>query len=192
MNETSPQSQPVPRPDGFAAAALGVFAATLAIIAVDQLTKHWIATHIQQLHSFSDDYPRIDVIPGFFDIVHHRNFGAAFGILQGQRVFFVVITIVALGLLFWMFRASWRAGERRWTRVAVWPLFLGGAVGNLFDRIRGDGVIDFLHFYYQPLGHYPSFNVADSCICIGIFLLILYALPGRKRSGDGDHASVPS
>ncbi|MBE7558100.1 signal peptidase II [bacterium] len=187
----SPPAAPSPT-DGFPFALARVIAVALAIIAVDQWTKHWVSTHLRQLGSFSPGYDRIVIIPGFFDIVHHRNFGAAFGILQGHRTFFLVATVVAMILLFYMFHTAWRSGERRCSRHVVWPLFFGGAVGNLIDRIRGDGVVDFLHFYHEPLGHYPSFNVADSCICIGICLLIFYSLPRRRRTGAGADASLHS
>lgn len=183
-----------PRPDppssGFSAALLKVLLVALLIVLVDQGSKAWIAANLRQLSSFDLAHDRIVIIPGFFELVHHRNYGAAFGILQGRRNFFIAATLLALGLLYWMFRCVWLGGERRLWRLAVWPLFIGGAVGNLIDRLRGDGVVDFLHFYYEPLGHYPSFNVADSCITIGISLLILQSLPRRKPPGVSPDAPL--
>jgi len=175
---------------GFGAALAKVCGIGLLIVVVDQLSKEWVASHLREAGSLSGAYDRIVIIPGFFDIIHHRNFGAAFGIMQGRHLLFIVATLVAMYLLFWMFRSTWKAGERRLRWLIVWGLFLGGALGNLVDRVRGQGVVDFLHVYYAPLGDYPTFNVADSCITIGIILLILFSLPTRPKKKDKDYASL--
>jgi len=142
-----------------------IFALTLALalLAADQLTKLWI----------SAVKPLTHVIPGFFTIHYVENSGAAFGILQGKQPFLIVVSVAASGIL-----AGLIFYERssRWTMFAALGCILGGTVGNLIDRIRLRYVVDFLQFYLK-LGekyyYWPSFNIADSAISIGVGLLIL-------------------
>jgi signal peptidase II len=132
---------------------------------VDQLTK-WLIVRSFQLHE------ALPLVPNFFDLVYVRNQGAAFGILADTRFrmpFLLVTTLVAVVFLVWFYR-QYRP-DQVLGRCAV-SLVLGGAVGNLIDRLRFGEVIDFLdvHWYQH---HWPAFNVADSAICVGVGMLLL-------------------
>ena len=149
----------------------------LAVIALDQMTKHWIATRFP-LHETQP------LISGFFNLVHVRNRGMAFGIMNrpGADWGFILLLAATLGavalLLFWFYRLN--PEEKR----MPYPLslVLGGAIGNLLDRIRIGEVIDFLDFYLGPY-HWPAFNVADSAITVGTIWLAANLLfhPGSKE-----------
>jgi signal peptidase II len=148
--------------------ACGVFLA-------DRLTKLWIETRV----SVEDIYT---VIPGFFDIVHSKNRGAAFGMFSdspdGWRAFFLVgVSAAALVLIAGML---WRASTLdRATRVGL-ALIFGGASGNIFDRVATGTVTDFLDFYVGNL-HWPAFNLADSAIVVGCGLLLLEMIKPKRQ-----------
>lgn len=137
------------------------------VFAIDRLSKWIIETRVAAFDSHT-------VIPGFFEIVHSQNRGAAFGLFANSTsewrttllVGFSVAALVALVVMLW--RSS--RFDRK-TAVAL-ALILGGAMGNVFDRVRWGTVTDFLLFY---IGHYewPAFNAADSAIVIGSGLLLL-------------------
>lgn len=167
-----------------------LFYLSLPLFLIDQATKLWIVT------SFPD--PRepvmqrvIEVIPGFFNIVRVHNTGMAFGMFNGNPYanwIFGTIGIVAVTaiVLFWKKGAF----PDRISKVAA-SLLVSGIAGNLFDRaLPGRGyVVDFLDFilpFYDRIvpssgGHFPSFNVADSCICIAAGLLIISAFRQPKE-----------
>ncbi len=146
-----------------------------AVFAVDRLTKWIIETRV----SFYDNHV---VIPGFFDIVHSENQGAAFGLFAQSTselrtvllIGFSVVALVALVVMLW--RTS-RLDRK--TAIAL-ALILGGALGNVFDRVRWGTVTDFLLFY---IGSYqwPAFNAADSAIVIGSGLLLLDVLKFKRQ-----------
>jgi len=142
---------------------------TLPLILIDQLTKWLIQTHIPYGSA-------VPVIPGFFSLVYVSNTGAAFSIFQGNNFFFIALALVALAaVLFWLIRDQFNPNkEQRMSVVAkiAFSLFAAGIIGNLLDRILKGSVVDFLDFYVK---HYawPSFNVADSCICIAAALMVL-------------------
>ena len=147
----------------------------LTIIVLDQVSKCIVLRTIP-LHGF------VAVMGGFFNLVHTRNRGMAFGLLNrpGNHLGFILLvgaTFVAVGIiLFWFFKL--KEQDRRF----ILPLsfILAGAVGNLIDRLRLGEVIDFLDFYIGPY-HWPAFNVADSAITIGTFwLAILMLFPSEK------------
>lgn len=145
----------------------------IAVIAfvIDQATKYWIATSL----SINEQIP---VIGNFFLITSHRNRGAAFGILQDQRWFFVIVTtVVLIGLVWYMLKI--RKSENRLLQTAL-SLVLGGAVGNFFDRALTGEVVDFLQFNFGSYT-FPIFNVADSCIVIGVGLIILDSILEIRR-----------
>lgn len=176
---------------------LKVFLAGLAAsLPLDIATKSWIVSNL----SYGD---RITVIDGFFYLTHVRNPGAAFSMFATAPEpfrfwFFLIATSIAIVLIFSFFR-SLAPGDRL-SAVAL-GLILGGAVGNLYDRIRVGEVIDFLHLRLWSGYSWPDFNVADSVIVIGVGLLILelIATEGDQRgapsgsdeslSADGDPAS---
>ena len=144
---------------------LTAFAISLAL---DQLTKGWI---IETL-TFSD---RVSVIDGFFYLTHVRNPGAAFSLFatapaEIRGPFFIVVTLVAIGLII-SFLRKLSPGER--LSAFALGLILGGAVGNLIDRLVHGEVIDFLHIRLWTGHSWPDFNLADSFIVIGVALLVL-------------------
>jgi signal peptidase II len=148
-------------------------------LALDQASKLLIERHIP-LHQ------AIEVIPGFFAIVHVENRGAAFGMLAGlpgAGTLFVVISLIAIVLICAYFR--WLKDEEVWSPLCL-ALVLTGAVGNLIDRFRLGSVVDFLDVYYRGW-HWPAFNVADASITIGVLLLALKILLGEKKETAKGH-----
>jgi signal peptidase II len=141
------------------------------VIALDQLTK-WLIVRNLELHE------RVSVLGEFFQLTSHRNSGAAFGILTGQRSFFLIVTvIVAAGLIWYIFR-TYRRGQR--LAPLAYSLVLGGAIGNFIDRARFGEVVDFFKFRFQFdwFGQavdytYPIFNVADTAIFCGVTLALI-------------------
>lgn len=146
-----------------------------AVLVADRLTKLWIVSHIP---SGQD----ITVIPRFFRLTHVYNNGAAFSLFADtpspDRVrwmliaFSVVAIVIVLGVL-------WKASRVINTTSVALALILGGAAGNLYDRLASRYVIDFLAFNIFGY-HYPDFNVADSCIVIGACLLLLEVFRAPK------------
>ena len=143
------------------------------IVVADQLSKAWITARYQLFDS--------EAITSFFNLVLVMNSGAAFSFLAGaggwQKWFFVVLTVSICTWLIFMLRQS--ATERLLSSALA--LILGGAIGNLIDRLRFDAVVDFLDFHYAG-HHFPAFNVADSAISVGVALLLLYEF--RRPKGD--------
>jgi len=143
------------------------------LLALDQATKLFIE-HTFSLHQIRE------LIPGFFTITHVQNRGAAFGLLAhipGAALIFVIISLIAIGLILAYFR--WIKKGEAWTPLCL-SLILTGAVGNLIDRFRLGGVVDFLDFHYKGW-HWPAFNVADASITIGVILLALKILWTEKK-----------
>lgn len=139
-------------------------AISVIVIAFDLYTKHLIQTNFA--------YGDLLTLTSFFDLVHYHNEGAAFGFLAQagglQKWFFSGVSIVAIIVISYLIR------KHRSEKLFCFglALVLGGAVGNLYDRITLGYVVDFLNFHYQNL-YWPAFNVADSAICIGVGLLLL-------------------
>lgn len=144
----------------------------LIVIGIDQLTK-WIVIQRMEL------YESIPVIDNFFYITSHRNAGAAWGILQGQMMFFYIITtIVIIGLIYYMEKY---ARDSKLTAISL-SLILGGAIGNFIDRLLRQEVVDFLDvmiFTYD----FPIFNVADSSLVIGVILIFIAMIMEEKNKG---------
>ena len=136
---------------------------SVIVLLLDQLTKYAITA------TFQDNESKV-ILP-FFNLVLAHNTGAAFSFLAGasgwQREFFIVVSVVISGVLLWMLRQQ-HANRLLATALA---LVLGGAFGNLVDRVLHGYVIDFIQLH--AFGHaWPAFNVADSAICVGAALLI--------------------
>jgi signal peptidase II len=147
-----------------------IFALALFIFALDQFTK-WLV-----LHSIYEGDEKI-IIPGFFNLAHRVNTGAAWSLFTGNNAVLAVIALVALVALF-VARHHFHA--RKLTGQLALSLIFGGIIGNLTDRLLPGrhAVVDFLHFYLQQRGSYepldfPAFNVADSAICTGVALIFL-------------------
>lgn len=138
------------------------------VVVIDQLSKVIIFEMLPL-------YGTVSVIPGFFNITHIHNPGGAFGFLAGHsavwRYFvFLFISSLAIGLIIYYYHKTPK------THILLscgFALILGGAVGNMIDRVRMGIVIDFLDFYIGNL-HWPAFNVADSAISIGITIFIYH------------------
>jgi len=135
------------------------------IIILDQLSKFWVLQNLDLHQSFP-------ILP-VFSIVHARNYGAAFGILNDaggwQTLFFSVVALgVSIVLLIWLKRVA--ATDRQLSLTLA--LVLGGAIGNLIDRLQFDYVVDFLLLHYQGW-QFPAFNIADSAITVGAILLLM-------------------
>ena len=144
------------------------------VLIADQLTKWWIITNM----SLTDE---ITVIPGLFSIVSVRNRGAAFGFLNRSDIdwqlwLFLAATAVAVWSIIVLVRRSGYA-PLLWSGLGC---ILGGAMGNMTDRIRMREVVDFLDFYWQST-HWPAFNVADIAICAGAGLALLAMMLGHDR-----------
>lgn len=138
------------------------FLIVVLVVIMDQLTKYLIIKNIE----FGDSITMID---RFFYIAHWRNKGAAWGIMQDWRIFFIITTFVVSAILIYYMLKN----DNKFLRLAI-SLILGGAFGNFIDRVfRGGEVVDFLDFYIGSY-HFPTFNVADSFICIGTLLLAIY------------------
>jgi signal peptidase II len=125
-------------------------------------------------------YHSINVIPGFFDLTHVHNPGGAFGIFAQsskalRQFFFLALTSVAIIMIFMFYRSIPRSHP--WLSFGL-ALIFGGALGNLIDRVRMGEVVDFLKFY---VGRYqwPSFNIADSAVTIGVGIFIAHLVFGK-------------
>ena len=139
----------------------------LLVLAIDQLTK----ALVRQL---LPEHSSVPVIPGFLDLTHVRNTGAAFGILNAADFPFkaVVIPLIATAALVavGLYSAS-LAHHQRAARIGL-ALIIGGAAGNLIDRIVAGSVVDFVDVYWHTY-HFWAFNVADSAITVGVSIMIL-------------------
>jgi signal peptidase II len=155
------------------------FIIALVVFVLDQATKWLVKTNMNLQ----------DVIPvagDFLAITSHRNRGAAFGILQGQQVFFIIITIVFLVGVCWYLYKMVKSGQK-FVPFAL-SLLLGGAVGNFLDRLLYGEVVDFVqvNFDFTWIGidyvyGFPIFNVADSGIVVGTILILLHTLIEWRR-----------
>lgn len=139
------------------------------VILLDQWTKYLIYSKFQWGESVS-------VFPGLFSITYVRNMGAAFGFLHNAPAwfrdpFFIIIPILALGIILLLFFSAPK--DAFWAPLALSMVF-GGAIGNLIDRLRFGYVVDFLDFYIKT-SHWPAFNVADSCIVVGVSILFIHS-----------------
>jgi signal peptidase II len=157
---------------------LKAYGGAALVFAIDRITKWLIDTHV----SFFDTYK---IIPGFFDIVHSQNRGVAFGIFndsssEWRTTLLVAISVAAVILLSAML---WNA--HRLDRLSLWglSLVLGGAAGNVFDRIVWGRVTDFLLFYIRDY-QWPTFNMADTAIVTGCGLLLLDQFRQKRQTAN--------
>jgi signal peptidase II len=150
---------------------LGISAAVLVL---DLVTKAWVVGAFKE----GDELP----VTGFMSLVLAYNSGAAFSFLAGadgwQRWFFAVIAVVASGVLLWMLK---RGGSR--VLCVGLALILGGALGNLWDRMMLGHVVDFLLLHYRGWS-WPAFNVADSAISVGAVLLVIDSFRPHHRTTE--------
>ena len=144
----------------------------LASIALDQYTKHLVRENIPLYTSWAP----VSWLEPFLTFTHTQNTGIAFGLFPGVSVVFVgliLVIIIAIVIYYKRYAAS------SWMLTMSFGLLLGGAIGNLIDRIRFGEVVDFLDFHYGDL-HWPAFNVADIAITLGSVALLAAFLRARK------------
>jgi len=144
---------------------------------LDQLSKLWIMKEFTL-------YESREIIPGFFNLVYVVNSGAAFSFLADvnspwRHYFFVTFAIIAVIALTWLVHSLRRESLFYWICIG---LIVGGAIGNLIDRIVYGHVVDFLDFYIRDY-HWPAFNIADSAICVGVglYILLTFKQPAQSK-----------
>ncbi len=141
-------------------ASMGLLAGGL--IALDQLTKNLVVRNMEVGES-------IKIIDGFLNLTSHRNSGAAWGMFQGQMVFFYIVTVAVVAMLIYIYKKE--AKDNLLMQLAL-TFLLAGAVGNFIDRVLFQEVVDFIDvliFGYD----FPIFNVADSALTIGVILMLI-------------------
>ncbi|MGB3681099.1 MAG: signal peptidase II [Rubrobacteraceae bacterium] len=156
----------------------GILVATVVgvlVFLLDQGMKWAVETYIGIGASVS-------AIPGVLRLTHIKNSGGAFGILGGSQVILLVGSVLAVLVVLWMLLAS---PPSRFTALGC-GLVLGGAAGNLLDRLTAGAVTDYADLQFWPLGNWPIFNAADTAIVAGVILLLLAAFsadPDRENTG---------
>lgn len=170
-------SRPAPTSSARAAWLADIYLAGLIVVVfiADQLSKGWVRDNLLPGRSIPDE--------GFFRITHISNTGSAFGLFPDQTFVLTLLSLVGIGILLVFFRKQ--SGRGIWLRTSL-GLQLGGAIGNLADRLTLGGVTDFI-----DVGPWPIFNLADSSIVVGIIMLawMLYS-PSKKPAGvEGQPAS---
>jgi len=171
----------------------GLAAVVTVVVALDRWTKHWASG------SLPFGTP-VRVLGDYVRLTHTRNSGVAFGIGQGVRFPYAIFSILAIAVILWMFARGRAGGPVRSISLA---LILGGAIGNLVDRLGSGEVVDFIEVGI-PRWHWPVFNVADSAITTGVLLFALAwsswrepvpvpveAPPATDGGDDTDRASGP-
>ena len=143
------------------------------IVLADQLTKYIVDRTMPLHHS-------IPIVDSFFNLTYIRNTGAAFGIFSASHEafrlpFLISVSLVAIGFIFMMLK---RVRETETGLITALAFILGGAIGNLVDRIIYGEVIDFLDVYWSDY-HWPAFNLADSFITIGVVITLYYLATSR-------------
>jgi signal peptidase II len=151
-----------------------IFFLSLPLYALDQITKSIVLVSINPEHPYN-------VVPGFFDIVHITNTGAAFGSFKNNNNFFIGLSILALLFVVILLLRRHRTSDT-WRDVSL-ALLLAGVWGNLTDRLLYGHVIDFLLFnlHIPRADPWPAFNVADSCICIAVICFIIHSFRQNKK-----------
>ena len=139
--------------------------AAVAIV-TDQLSKNWIERTI----ALNDSRTILPALTPYLTWAHTQNLGAAFSLFQGGGTFFIIVAVVVTSLI--LFYAP-RLPVSDWLSRVALGLQLGGAIGNVIDRFRQGHVTDFIHFQIPQLNFdWPVFNVADSCIVVGVIILV--------------------
>ncbi|WP_392566587.1 signal peptidase II [Utexia brackfieldae] len=142
----------------------------LIVFIADIASKFVLLAHFQLYESVP--------LLSFFSITYIRNYGAAFGFFLGQRW---ILAIIALTISLFIIRFLYKSQKNDYLNNIGFALVLGGALGNLFDRLYHGFVVDFLDFYLGSW-HYPAFNLADSAICIGVILLLYSSFRPTKKA----------
>jgi signal peptidase II len=165
-----PPAAPPPRPRLQRILAYRLLLALAAgVFVLDQTTKTWISARLPY-HTYGPG--QIVVIDGFFNLVHVGNTGAAWSLFAGRSTFLAMLAVATLVAIF-----AWRRqlGLRLWPVQISFGLLCGGILGNLVDRVFRGHVVDFLDFHFGSY-IYPTFNIADSGICVGVIIYLLHSL----------------
>jgi signal peptidase II len=157
---------------------------TVIIVVLDQWSKALILKNFRLLES-------VDVVSGFFNLTYIQNTGAAFGVFAKSdptfRVpFFLIIPVIALTAIGFVFAKLPKDDIKLSTALS---LVVGGAIGNLLDRLNHGFVVDFLDFHWKGQYHFPAFNVADSAICVGVAILMLDLVVNENSGAEVGAAS---
>lgn len=165
---TTKTARPDRRPVLFLLAAL--------VVVADRCSKLWIVHHINPGYA-------ITIIPGVFRLTHVLNTGAAFSLFDSASPILVRNSLVAFSILavIIVLAMLWRTGRELSVTGIALALILGGAIGNLYDRLRFSHVVDFLEVHIVHY-HWPDFNIADSCIVIGACLLLIEIFRPQPQS----------
>ena len=163
---------------------LFLFITSSTLIVIDQYTKFMVTLHIPINYS-------IKVVEGFFNLTHIRNSGVAFGIFSDQNselkpyllIFVSIIAIIAILVIFH------QTGKNKKIVQIGLVLVFSGAIGNLIDRVLHKEVIDFIDFFIDNQ-HWPAFNIADSCITIGVMFMVADMLVGGGSSKISEKTSI--
>lgn len=188
LNPSEPKTSPAPaglaadrpRPEGprpLRARIAGyrvLLTLALVVLALDQLSKVWIAARLPY-PTYGEPHA-IRIIDGFFYLVHVGNTGAAWSLFAGQGVFLALLKVITLAAIF-----IWRKALGLRDRMAqvCFGLLTGGIAGNLVDRLAHGHVVDFIDLHFGSYV-YPTFNVADSGICVGVLLYIWHSFREQK------------
>lgn len=172
------------RPD-FPVSRLVFFAIALISVVLDQFTKFLAVRFLLPRLKNPDVLAQaVEVIPNYFALLYRENTGAAFSLFTEHTGLLALFSgMISLGFIGWAWRL--RPSEQG-MRLAL-GLIVGGAVGNLIDRVLHGYVIDFLHAHWQWTYQWPTFNVADSSVCIGMGMLVLmsFRMPRESEAGAG-------
>lgn len=152
------------------------YAIAAFVFLLDYITKKLIEINLEL-------YEQIEIIGNFFLLTSIRNRGAAFGILQEQRWFFLLVTVIVVAGIAWYFQRSYKSGSK--LLMIGLSMILGGAVGNFLDRALYEEVVDFLQFNFGSYT-FPIFNLADTGICVGVAFVILDSLLTMKQENKDD------
>ena len=143
-------------------------------LAVDQITKYFAVDLLQ-------GNPSVHIIGNFLRFTYVENRGAAFGILQNQRLFFIISTIILVAFLIYLIAFNKKVTNP--TKLTL-SLILSGAIGNFIDRVRLGYVIDFVDVRFGDLYDFPVFNVADSCLVVGVIFLVILIIFNKFEKSE--------
>ena len=147
---------------------------SMIIFIIDQIVKLFIGFSLELNTS-------VTVFNNFFYISNVHNYGAAFSVLYGNRIFLVIVSIITLVLVYYFLLKNKKFD---WFNIILYSLLIGGILGNLFDRIIYGYVVDYLDFYIFGY-NFPIFNIADICIVISVILIIIDTLWGGQGEVRG-------
>lgn len=141
------------------------------LIVLDQITKHFAVVYLK-------DQTPVTLVDGVFELNYLENRGAAFGVLQNQKFFFIFIAVIILAVIAYVLFKT--PNQRQYVKLHIALVFIaGGAIGNMIDRIKLDYVVDFLYF---SLINFPIFNVADIYVTLAAIYLVILLLFVYKES----------